>query len=153
MLEIDETAVLAQLGLVDEVLTDLRTHGVQIAIDGLGSGASSLFSLLRLPATHIKIDGYFVRQMLVDPEAMAIVSLGLDLGRRADLHFVATGVNSAELITVLRQYGCDTAQGPHLVRPLLADEVPRYLATAPEMPDVPDASVVALDTRRRSPLV
>ena len=153
MLEINETAMLAQLGLVDEVLTDLRTHGVQIAIDGLGSGTSSLFSLLRLPATHIKVDGHFVRQMLVDPEAMAIVCLGLDLGRRADLHFVATGVNSSELITVLQQYGCDTAQGPHLVRPLLADEVPAYLASAPEIPDVPDASVVALDTRRRSPIV
>ena len=153
MLEIDETAMLAQLGLVDKVLTDLRTQGVQIAIDGLGSGSGSLFSLLRLPATHIKVDGHFVRQMLVDPEAMAIVCLGLDLGRRANLHFVATGVNSAELITVLQQYGCDTAQGPHLVRPLLADEVPRYLATAPEISDLPDASVVALDTRRRTPIV
>jgi diguanylate cyclase (GGDEF)-like protein len=152
MLEIDETAVLSQISPVGEVLTDLRTHGVQIAIDGLGSGTSSLFSLLRVPATHIKVDGYFVRQMLIDPEAMAIVCLGLDLGRRADLHFVATGVNSAELITVLQQCGCDTAQGPYLVRPLLADEVPRYLANAPEIPDVPDASVVALDTRRRTPV-
>ncbi len=99
-------------------------RGVQIAIDGLGSGTSSLFSLLRVPATHIKVDGHFVRQMLIDPEAMAIVCLGLDLGRRADLQFVATGVNSAELITALQQCGCDTAQGPYLVRPLLADEVP-----------------------------
>ena len=152
MLEIDETAVLTQLGLVDQVLTDLRMRGVQIAIDGLGSGTSSLFSLLRVPATHIKVDGHFVRQMLIDPEAMAIVCLGLDLGRRADLHFVATGVNSAELITVLQQCGCDTAQGPYLVRPLLADEVPRYLANAPEIPDVPGASIVALDTRRHKPL-
>jgi diguanylate cyclase len=152
MLEINETAVLTQLGLVDEVLTDLRTQGVQIAIDGLGSGTSSMFSLLRVPATHIKVDGHFVRQMLIDPEAMAVVCLGLDLGRRADLHFVATGVNSSELITVLQQCGCDTAQGPYLVRPLLADEIPRYLASAPEIPDVPDASVVALDSRRHTPV-
>jgi diguanylate cyclase (GGDEF)-like protein len=152
MLEIDETPVLSQISPVGDVLTDLRMHGVQIAIDGLGSGTSSLFSLLRVPATHIKVDGHFVRQMLIDPEAMAVVCLGLDLGRRADLHFVATGVNSAELITVLQQCGCDTAQGPYLVRPLLADEVPRYLANAPEIPDVPDASVVALDTRRHTPV-
>jgi EAL domain-containing protein (putative c-di-GMP-specific phosphodiesterase class I) len=152
MLEIAETAVLGQFSPVGEVLTDLRTQGVQIAIDGLGAGTSSLFSLLRVPATHIKVDGHFIRQMLIDPDAMAVVCLGLDLGRRADLHFVATGVNSAELITVLQQCGCDTAQGPYLVRPLLADEVPRYLATAPEKPDVPDASVVAINTRRRTPV-
>ena len=152
MLEIAETAMLSQLSPVGEVLTDLRTQGVQIAIDGLGTGTSSLFSLLRVPATHIKVDGHFVRQMLIDPDATAVVCLGLDLGRRADLHFVATGVDNAELITALQQYGCDTAQGPHLMRPLLPDEVPGYLANAPEIPDVPEASVVALDAWRHTPV-
>jgi diguanylate cyclase (GGDEF)-like protein len=152
MLEIAETAMLSQLSPVGEVLADLRTQGVQIAIDGLGAGTSSLFGLLRVPATHVKVDGHFVRQMLIDPDAMAVVCLGLDLGRRADLHFVATGVDNAELITALRRYGCDTAQGPHLMRPLLADEVPRYLASAPEMPEIPAASVVALDAWRHTPV-
>ena len=152
MLEIAETAMLSQLSPVGEVLTDLRTQGVQIAIDGLGTGTSSLFSLLRVPATHIKVDGHFVRQMLIDPDATAVVCLGLDLGRRADLHFVATGVDNAELITALQQYGCDTAQGPHLMRPLLPDEVPGYLANSPEIPDVPEASVVALDAWRHTPV-
>ena len=152
MLEIDETAVLSHLGLVGDVLTVLRLRGVQIAIDNIGAGSSSLFSLLRVPATHVKVDGHYVRDMLVDPEAMAVVCLGLDLSRRADLQFVATGVNSAELVTALRQRGCDAAQGPYFIRPLVADEVLAYLAAAPEIPDVPDASVVALDTRRHTPV-
>ena len=133
MFEIDETAVLSHLGLVGDVLTVLRLRGVQIAIDNLGTGSSSLFSLLRVPATHVKVDGHYVRDMLVDPEAMAVVCLGLDLSRRADLQFIATGVNSAELITALRQRGCDAAQGPYFIRPLIADEVLAYLATAPEI--------------------
>jgi diguanylate cyclase (GGDEF)-like protein len=152
MLEIDETAVLSHLGLVGDVLTVLRLRGVQIAIDNIGAGSSSLFSLLRVPATHVKVDGHYVRDMLVDPEAMAVVCLGLDLSRRADLQFVATGVNSPELITALRQRGCDTAQGPYFSRPLVADEVLAYLVSAPEIPDVPDASVVALDSRRHTPV-
>jgi diguanylate cyclase len=90
--------------------------------------------------------------MLVDPEAMAVVCLGLDLSRRADLQFIATGVNSAELISALRQRGCDAAQGPYFSRPLVADEVLPYLATAPQIADVPSASVVALDTRRHTPV-
>ena len=63
------------------MLTVLRLRGVQIAIDNLGAGTSSLFSLLKVPATHVKVDGHYVRDMLVDPEAMAVVCLGLDLGR------------------------------------------------------------------------
>jgi diguanylate cyclase (GGDEF)-like protein len=152
MLEFDETAVLSHLGLVGDVLTVLRLRGVQIAIDNLGTGSSSLFSLLRVPATHVKVDGHYVRDMLVDPEAVAVVCLGLDLCRRADLQFIATGVNSVELITALRQHGCDAAQGPYFTRPLVADAVLAYLAAAPEIPDVPDASVVALDTRRHTPV-
>jgi diguanylate cyclase (GGDEF)-like protein len=151
MVEIDETAVLTQFGLVGDVLIELRLLGVRIAIDNLGTGTSSLFGLLKVPATHVKVDGHFVRQMLIDPEAMAVVGMGLDLGRRADLQFVATGVNADEQIAALRQRGCDTAQGPLLVRPLLADEIPRYLALAPEVREIPRGDIVALDSRRRSP--
>lgn len=89
--------------------------------------------------------------MLIDPEAAAVVGMGLDLGRRAGLQFVATGVNSEDLLDALEQRGCDTAQGPVLVRPMLADEVSAYLATAPVAPTVPTDAVVSLDSRRRTP--
>lgn len=151
MFEIDETAVLTQLGLVGDVLTQLRLLGVRVAIDSLGTGTSSMFGLLKVPATHVKVDGRLVRKMLIDPEAAAVVGLGLDLGRRADLQFVATGVNSEELLDALQQRGCDTAQGPVLVRPMLADEVPGYLATAPISPTIPIDAIVSLDSRRRTP--
>jgi diguanylate cyclase len=151
MLEIDESdALLTQIGLVDEVLTQLRLQGVRIAIDSLGTGSSSLIGLLKVPATHVKVDGYFVRHMLSDAEASAVVGVGLDLGRRAELQFIATGVSADEQVAALRQRGCDTAQGPHLVRPLLAEELPAYLAAAPEAPS-PEDNVVSLDSHRRSP--
>ena len=151
MLEIDEAdPLLTQIGLVGEVLTRLRLQGVKVAIDGLGTGNSSLIGLLKVPATHIKVDGYFVSQMLNDPEASAVVGVGLDLGRRAEFQFIATGVSAEEQITALRQRGCDLAQGPHLVRPLLADQLPLYLATAPQAPS-PEDNVVSLDSHRRTP--
>jgi diguanylate cyclase (GGDEF)-like protein len=151
MLEIDEAdPLLTQIGLVDEVLTQLRLQGVKIAIDRLGTGNSSLIGLLKVPATHVKVDGYFVRQMLSDPEASAVVGVGLDLGRRAEIQFIATGVDAEEQVAALRQRGCDIAQGPHLVRPLLADQLPAYLASAPEAP-APEDNVVSLDSHRRTP--
>lgn len=153
ILEIAETATLTQIGLVGDVLTELRLLGVKIAIDNLGAGDSSLFNLLRVPATHVKVDGYHVRQMLVDPDSMAVVCLGLDLGRRANLQVVAVGVASPEHLTALQQLGCDTAQGPHLARPLLTDELATYLANAPELPKEPADVVIPLDSRRRTPLI
>jgi diguanylate cyclase (GGDEF)-like protein len=151
MLEIDESdPLLTQAELVNEVLTQLRLRGVKIAIDRLGTGASSLMGLLKVPATHVKVDTYFVRHMLVDPEAAAVVGLGLDLGRHADLQLIATGVNADEQVAALRRRGCDIAQGPHLMHPLLADELPAYLARAPEAP-VSAGNVVSLDSHRRGP--
>jgi diguanylate cyclase len=150
MLEIDEAdPLLTQAGLVNEVLTDLRLTGVKVAIDGLGAGSSSVVGLLKVPATHVKVDGEVVRQMRTDPEAAALVRLGLDLSRYADLQFVATGVTSAELVEALRRAGCDTAQGPYLGRPLLAGELADYVATAPEPAAIED-NVVAFDRHRRT---
>lgn len=151
MLEIDESdPLLTQAGLVGEVLTMLRLQGVRLAIDGLGTGSSSLIGLLKVPATHIKVDGYYVGLMLTDHEASAVVGVGLDLGRRAEFQVIATGVTDEEQVTALRQRGCDLAQGPHLVLPLVADQLPLYLATAPEAPASED-NVVALDSHRRTP--
>lgn len=151
MLEIDEAdPLLTQIGLVGEVLTQLRLQGVKLAIDGLGTGNCSLFGLLKVPATHVKVDGYYVQHMLVDHEASAVVGVGLDLGRRAEFRFIATGVDAEEQLTALRQRGCDLAQGPHLVRPLLPDQLPLYLAAAPQAP-APEDNVVALDSHRRTP--
>jgi diguanylate cyclase (GGDEF)-like protein len=151
MLEIDEAdPLLTQAELVNEALTELRQRGVKIAIDRLGTGVSSLSGLLRVPATHVKVDGYFVRKMLADPGAAAVVGLGLDLSRHAELQFVGTGVDAEDQVAVLRQRGCTTAQGPHLARPMLADELPGYLADTPEAP-LADDNVVSLDSHRRMP--
>jgi diguanylate cyclase len=151
MLEIDESdPLLTQPGLVNDVLTELRLMGVKIAIDHLGAGDSSVVGLLKVPATHIKVDNYVVQSMHADPEAAALVRLALDLSQYMDLQFIATGVTSAHQADALRRLGCDTAQGTHLARPLLATELPTYLATAPDRPAIED-NVVPLD-RRRTPI-
>lgn len=151
MVEIDEDDILTgSMGSVAGVLTELQLLGVRIAIDGFGAGDARFFGLLQVPADYLKVDGYYVRQMFLDPQAMATVCVGLDLGRRLDLQVVAVGVNSAEHVTRLSQLGCTTAQGPHLVPPLHPDAIASYLKTAPAAPHAPH-DVVALDSRRRTP--
>lgn len=149
MFEVAETATLTEEGLVGDVLTELRRLGVQVAVDALGTGNSSLINLLRVPATHVKIGAHFVQQMLVDEEAMSVVCLALDLGRRADLQVVAVGVGTEEHVTALLQLGCDTAQGWYLASPMPTDELRAYLDSAPAAAPQPKDVVVSLDTRRR----
>jgi len=151
MLEIAETTALTEVGLVGDVLVRLRELGVQIAIDNLGRGTSSLINLLRVPATHVKVDAHFVQRMLIDDEAHAVVCLAFDLGRRADLDVVAVGVSAEEHVAALLQLGCDRAQGRYFARPMLAGQVRAYLASAPSLPPAPADVVVQLDTRRRTP--
>ncbi|MFL6127432.1 MAG: EAL domain-containing protein [Mycobacteriales bacterium] len=152
IVEIDEDDILTgSMGSVAGVLTELQMLGVQVAIDGFGAGDVRFFGLLQVPADYLKVDGYFVRQMFLDPQAMATVCVGLDLGRRVDLQVVAVGVNSDEHVTRLSQLGCTTAQGPHLVPPLHRDAIVGYLKTAPAAPDAPHDVVVPLDSRRRTP--
>jgi EAL domain-containing protein (putative c-di-GMP-specific phosphodiesterase class I) len=152
MVEIDEDDILTgSMGSVAGILTELKLLGVQVAIDGFGAGDARFFGLLQVPADYLKVDGYYVRHMFVDPQAMATVCVGLDVGRRIDLQVVAVGVNSAEHVARLSQLGCTVAQGPYLVPPLHSDAITGYLQNAPATPSCPGDVVVPLDSRRRIP--
>lgn len=93
-----------------------------ISIDDFGTGYSSLLYLKRLPATELKIDRGFVRDLPQDPEDAAIVSAIVALGRTLNLTIVAEGVETElqqDFLTTLR---CNTFQGYLLGRPMSADD-------------------------------
>jgi len=113
MLDVPEivaaTAALER-GIKLEQLHALAALGVQIAIDDVGTGASSPTYLSRVPASLLKIDGRFTRSIR-DPErshlATAIIELAHELGLRA----IAEGIEDDEDAEVLKSLGCDLAQG------------------------------------------
>lgn len=152
MIELAETDTMTSAFPILAVLTELRLLGVQVALDKFGAGFSSLTGLLRLPATHVKIDSEFVHDLLNNNErAAAVVRVAVEFGRSWDMHLVALGVPSDDHVAALTRLGCDAAQGRHLAAPMSAHLLPDYLDNAPAAPPPPDAHVITLDSRRLPP--
>jgi len=127
-LEVLETSALADLALVCRVMEDCRSLGVSFALDDFGTGYSSLTYLKRLSADMIKIDQSFVRDMLDDPEDLAILEGVLGLATAFRRQIIAEGVETVEHGEMLLQLGCDLAQGYGISRPMPAHELPGWIA-------------------------
>lgn len=132
-LEITESAVMEKSGLALSQLAALDAAGIRIAIDDFGTGYSSLAYLQRLPAKVVKIDRSFVLDLETGERERALVrsmiSLSHDLGYRV----VAEGVETAAAGNILKDMGCDEAQGYYFAYPMEADDLPAWLfdRTAP----------------------
>ena len=131
-IELTEQTVMVDPVRALDVLARLGELGVALSLDDFGTGYSSLAYLKRLPVTELKIDRSFVMNMTSDLSDATIVRSTADLARNLGLHVVAEGVETAEHWEMLRAFGCHTAQGYHLSRPLPAAELGAWLRDARE---------------------
>lgn len=124
-LEITETALMEQPEASADQLRALKEHGFRVSVDDFGSGYSSLATLQRLPVDVLKIDRNFVAQIdhAAKPEAGTIIAAIIDMAHALDLTVVAEGVETPEQLQLLRNLGCDLAQGFLLARPGPAADV------------------------------
>jgi diguanylate cyclase (GGDEF)-like protein len=116
-LEITESLIMGDPDRVRAVVEGLKEIGVRLAIDDFGTGYSSLSYLKTLPVDVIKIDRSFVMAMASDESDAAIVQSTVELAHNLGLEVVAEGVEDAETLERLAQYGCDFAQGYFIARP------------------------------------
>ncbi|WP_153130099.1 EAL domain-containing protein [Dechloromonas hortensis] len=126
-LEVLETAALEDIANVAALFAECRRHGVSFSLDDFGTGYSSLTYFRRLPADILKIDQSFVRDMLDDPDDLAIVEGVIGLTRAFQRKVIAEGVETVEHGMVLLQLGCDMAQGFGIARPMPAGELPGWV--------------------------
>ncbi|MFN4148617.1 MAG: EAL domain-containing protein, partial [Rhodocyclaceae bacterium] len=99
----------------------------RFALDDFGTGYASLAYLRRLPVDLLKIDQSFVRDMLHDPDDLAIVEGVLGLATAFRVHVIAEGVETIDHATTLLQLGCDQVQGYGIGRPMPAAELPDWI--------------------------
>jgi diguanylate cyclase (GGDEF)-like protein/PAS domain S-box-containing protein len=128
-LEVLETNALEDLAMASNLIEACRKIGVNFALDDFGTGYSSLTYLKRLPVTCLKIDQSFVRNMLDDPDDLAIIAGVVGLASTFHLHVIAEGVEAVEHGTMLLQLGCELAQGYGIARPMPADQLPDWSTT------------------------
>jgi diguanylate cyclase (GGDEF)-like protein/PAS domain S-box-containing protein len=117
-LEVTERVLTSDLSATADVLSALKKLGVNIAVDDFGAGCSSLTHLRRFPVDRLKVDGDFVTELSVAGRDRAIVAAIVDLAHALGMVAIGEGVESADQLTVLRELGCDLAQGEHFGGPL-----------------------------------
>jgi len=110
-LELTESIFLDDVDTVIGLLTDLRRLGVKLSIDDFGTGYSSLAYLKSLRVDRLKVDQSFVRGIVNETASLAIVKSIVQLGRNLNLAVTAEGVEDEEQLALLKQLGCEEAQG------------------------------------------
>jgi FOG: EAL domain len=128
-LEITEGVLIDERMSVAAALLDLRKLGVSIAIDDFGTGYSSLSYLKRFPISTLKIDQFFVRDMLGDTADAALVSAIIAMGHSLNMPVVAEGIETAEQLAYLASNKCDMGQGFYIGRPMPFDKLVEWFAS------------------------
>ena len=126
MLELTESAIVAEPGKAARTLHEVREIGCCLALDDFGTGYSNLAYLQRLPIDILKMDQSFVTGMLGDRDKVAIVRAILSLADALGLQTTAEGVESAPLAQTLAALGCTRAQGYLYAPPLEAEAAFAY---------------------------
>ncbi|KPF51316.1 hypothetical protein IP87_09095 [beta proteobacterium AAP121] len=142
-LEITESAVMNEPKRALAMLNTLAAAGFELSIDDYGEGQTSLSYLKTLPVHELKIDQIFIKQIDRDEKDATIVRSTIGLAHSLGFRAVAEGVENAAILALLRELGCDEAQGYHLARPMPAAEMGAWArqwagtAAAPRAETVP----------------
>ncbi|MBY0464507.1 MAG: bifunctional diguanylate cyclase/phosphodiesterase, partial [Burkholderiales bacterium] len=128
-LEILETSALADFAAVSQAMAACQDMGVHFSVDDFGTGYSSLTYLKQLPVQVLKIDQSFVRDMLDDPDDLAILKGVLGLAEAFNRQVIAEGVETPAHGEQLLRLGCLWGQGYAIARPMPAHELPHWIST------------------------
>jgi len=121
--EVTETAAIVNLDQAAIILEDIKSLGCRIALDDFGAGMSSYSYLKRLPVDFVKIDGSFVKDILVSPHDREIVKSFNEIAHFMGKKTIAEYVENQEILELLRDIGVDYAQGFAIGKPLFIEDM------------------------------
>ncbi len=130
VLEITESAIMGEPDAAIAVLRRLDDMGIDLAIDDFGVGQSSFAYLRRLPVREIKLDKAFVMKLAENTDDQTIVRAITELGHNLGYRVTAEGVEDLNCLRLLREFGCDYAQGYFIAKPLAAWAFMEFVASS-----------------------
>lgn len=126
-LEITEGVLMSGLGYIDKAITNLSKLNISIAMDDFGTGYSSLSYLRNYPFNVLKIDRSFINDMSHDNADKELTNAAVAMAHAMKMKVVAEGVETEEQLKVLKDMGCDYAQGYLLGKPMTTSEFTDFI--------------------------
>lgn len=148
-IEITETCLHENIGMVRSMITSLRNQGVRVSLDDFGTGYSSLSQLRSLPFDQLKIDRSFISELKNGDQSAKLVDAIVSMSDGLKLPITAEGIENENVVNALRRWGQMKGQGYHYGRPEPAEKVLDRLAACGRLGQDPDARV--LDIRKAAP--
>lgn len=127
-LEMTESGAMQDPAAALEMMNELRAAGFSLSIDDFGTGYSSLAYLQKMPVAELKIDRSFVRHVKAGSDGASLLDSTIALGHRLGLSVVAEGAENAQEWELLRELGCDYAQGWYAAKAMPLEDFERWCA-------------------------
>jgi EAL domain-containing protein (putative c-di-GMP-specific phosphodiesterase class I)/ActR/RegA family two-component response regulator len=127
VLEVTESRLMDDLGVVLEILMRLRLKRFRLSIDDFGTGHSSMSQLRDIPFDELKIDQGFVHGAYSNERVRAIYNASLSLARQLGMEIIAEGVEDRDDWNFICQTGCEIAQGYFIAKPMPAADLPAWM--------------------------
>ncbi|MGB3491843.1 MAG: EAL domain-containing protein, partial [Elainellaceae cyanobacterium] len=128
VLDISESCLMSlDFEAIAQILDDLSSAGVQIAIDGFGMRCMPLKHLKRLPVDQLKLDKSFIDGIAEDDEEAILTETVIAMAQNLKLKVVAKGIEAEDQLTALKKHGCHIMQGYLYSPPLPANEFETWL--------------------------
>lgn len=118
VIEVTESRLMEDITVALEVLTRLTLQKIGVSIDDFGTGFSSLEQLQRIPFKELKLDQSFVRHSDSNQESQIILRSMVDMAKNLNLNIVAEGVETQAEWDLVKELGCDMAQGYFIAKPM-----------------------------------
>lgn len=127
ILEVTETEAMRDVTRTMDVLLRMRLRNIGVSIDDFGTGHSSLRELQRMPFSELKIDKSFVTDAPNNKDCAVIANSIIDLGHNLGLKVIAEGIEDVRAWDMMRDKGCDFAQGFFMGHPMPSSEIDAWI--------------------------
>lgn len=126
-LEITENLFVDDVDELFDQMDQLKKCGFRIQMDDFGSGYSSLNMLRKAPVDTLKIDRFFLDEIMATSRGKIIVEASVRMAKELGLMVIAEGVETEDQLNFLRDAGCDIAQGYYYSKPVNVEEFEQFI--------------------------